>query len=163
MESAMAAGAPGEHHEHLALMVGTWDYDLKMWMPGAPEAMELKGTMVAESILGGRFIQSAWSGDFMGAPFMGIGIDGYDNNENKYTSSWRDNFGTYTLTYSGSCADGGKTRTMTSTFMDPMMGVEVSERGVTKVNADGTVLMTSYRTMPGNDEMKSMEILLKRR
>ncbi|PYQ47537.1 MAG: hypothetical protein DMF59_18605, partial [Acidobacteria bacterium] len=37
MEAMMKAGTPGEAHQKLASMIGTWDVEVKMYpQPGAP-------------------------------------------------------------------------------------------------------------------------------
>ncbi len=160
MAAAMAAGAPGEHHEHLAMLVGDWAYTGKIWMPGSPEPMETRGSMEAESMLGGRFVEERWTGEFMGQPFEGIGVDGYDNSEKRYTTTWRDNFGTYTLSYTGHCEDGGKVREMKGVYTDPMTGEKVNDKGRTTFQDDGTVLMESWRVAPDGTESKMMEMVL---
>ncbi len=39
-------------------------------------------------------MQEDFSGEFMGKPFHGIGITGYDNLKKKYVGSWIDDMGT---------------------------------------------------------------------
>jgi hypothetical protein len=165
-EEEMAAmqemAAPGEHHEHLAMLVGDWTYTAKMWTPGAPEPMEMNGTMSAEKMLGGRFVEETWKGEFLGMPFLGIAVDGYDKAEQTYTSTWRDNFGTYTLHYTGSCEKDGKIRTTTGTFKDPMSGEMVTDEGKVTFRDDGTVLLESWRVDKNGGKSKTMEIVLTR-
>lgn len=162
MQAFIEAGMPGEHHDHLQKLVGDWTYAAKFWMPGSDGPMTTEGAMTATSLLGGRFVQYVYTGEMMGRSFTGIGIDGYDNDGEEYTSVWFDNMGTQMYTYRGSCGDSGKTRTMSGTYVDPMMGVEVTDRSVMTFNDDGSVTMESYREMPGGDEVKQMEMLLKR-
>ena len=163
MAAMMAAGKPGEHHQHLAMLVGEWTYASKFWNPGASEPSEMAGTMKAEPMLGGRFIRTTWSGEFMGMPFEGIGIDGYDNAKQHYTSTWRDNFGTYTLFYTGHCEDGGKVRFTEGVYTDPATGEEITDKGKTTHRDDGTVLMESWRVAADGTESKMMEITLTKR
>ncbi len=161
MAQMMVMGSPNEHHEHLKMLVGDWTYSAKFWMPGSDEAMETKGTMKAHALLGGRFVEAKWYGEFQGAPFEGIGVDGYDNMKKQYTSTWMDNFGTQTYHYTGKCENGGKVRTTTGTNLDPMMGEMATDEGKVTFNDDGTVLLESWRVM-GSDKMKTMEIVLTR-
>jgi hypothetical protein len=163
MQAMMQLGEPGEHHKHLAWIIGDWSYTAKMWVPGAPEPIDATGTMTAEAILGGRFVKETWTGEFFGQPFLGIGVEGFDNFAGHYTSTWRDNMGTYTLSYTGGCEDSGKKRTMTGTFVEPASGEEVTDRGTTTLRDDGTILMESWRVIPGAEDVKNMEIVLTRK
>jgi hypothetical protein len=155
--------APGEHHEHLAMLVGDWTYTAKMWQPGVPEAMEMTGMMSARKLLDGRFVEASWKGDFMGMPFEGMAIDGYDKMKQTYTSEWRDNFGTYTLHYTGSCEQDGKIRTTIGEFVDPMSGQMVRDEGRMTFQDDGRVLMESWRVEKDGNKNKMMEIMLTRK
>jgi len=162
MKAMQEMAAPGEHHEHLAMIVGNWTYTAEFWQPGAPDAMEMTGTMSARKLLGGRFVELSWKGDFMGMPFEGLGIDGYDKMKQTYTSEWRDNFGTFTLNYTGSCESDGKVRTTKGTFKDPMSGEMVTDLGKLTFRDDGTVLMESWRAGKDGEKTKLMEAVLTR-
>jgi hypothetical protein len=41
-------------------------------------------------VLGGRFVEQRYAGNFMGQPFSGLGYTGYDNYRKKYIGSWMD-------------------------------------------------------------------------
>ena len=79
MEAWAKVATPNEHHAHLARMAGTWKVHGKYWMqPGAPPTKS-EGKAQNQMIMGGRFLQTEYTGDFMGETFVGMGIDGYDN------------------------------------------------------------------------------------
>ena len=162
MAEMMAFGAPNEHHRHLQMLVGEWTYTATFWMPGAPE-MKTTGTMEAEALLGGRFVQANWHGEFLGGQFEGIGVDGYDKVKEQYTSTWKDNFGTQIYSYTGTCEDDGKVRMTTGTNLDPMTGEMATDEGKMTFNDDGTVLLESWRLTPDGEKMKTMEFVLTRR
>src|SRR5215207_6026826 len=84
MEAMQKAASPGEPHKRLARMAGDWTMTNKMWMDPSQPPMESSGTMHADVIMGGRYVQSVWSGTFMGQPFEGRGMDGYDNLAKQY-------------------------------------------------------------------------------
>src|SRR6187399_2365390 len=87
----MQAIAPGAAHKKLEPFIGEWNAEVKAWMaPGQPPA-ESKGTAKATWILDGRYVQEEFSGDFMGQPFKGMSLTGYDNIRGKYRSVWVDN------------------------------------------------------------------------
>jgi len=163
MEAMMKLAAPGEHHEHLAMIAGDWTYNLKMWMPGSPEATESAGTVTSKWILGGRFLQSEMKGEFMGMPFHGIATDGYDTVNKQYISTWKDNMGTFMMHYSGQCNGSGKVRTMRSEFTDPMSGQKMKNRAITTVLTDDSYKYESFMVLPDENEFKNMEVVATRR
>ncbi len=87
MEAMMKAATPGDAHKNLARMVGRWDATVKMYaQPGAP-AQVSTGTSVNKLVLGGRWVQESFDGNFMGMPFSGIGYTGYDNLKKQYVGT----------------------------------------------------------------------------
>src|SRR4030095_7138272 len=82
MEAWMKAATPGEHHKNLNFFVGDWKTQNTMWMDGSETKTE--GTAHIEWAMDGRYVISKHSGNFMGMPFQGMGIDGYDNVTSKY-------------------------------------------------------------------------------
>jgi hypothetical protein len=133
----MKAMMPGDAHKLLNNMVGTFDVKVTAWMmPGQPP-MESNGTAVNSWIMGGRFVQQKFSGQFMGQPFEGVGYTGYDNVKKTYWSSWMDNMGTGIMNSTGSTSDGGKTWTFMTSMADPMTGKDAPvEERVTVVDHD---------------------------
>ncbi|HEY2093889.1 MAG TPA: DUF1579 domain-containing protein [Thermoanaerobaculia bacterium] len=130
MDAMMKAMMPGDAHKLLEHMVGTFDVKVTAWMmPGQPP-MDSNGTAVNTWILGGRFVQQKFSGQFMGQPFEGVGYTGYDNVKKTYWSSWMDNMSTGVMNSIGGTTDGGKTWKFMTSMPDPMTGKEgpVEER-----------------------------------
>ena len=120
MKKWMAVATPGPEHKALEALVGDWDVASRWWMaPGAPPE-ESKGTSKVRSILGGRFVQEDYSGQFMGKPLNGLGLTGYDNFKKRYASSWVDDSGTAMYTSTGKAAADGKSFTFTGRMDDPM-------------------------------------------
>jgi hypothetical protein len=72
------AATLGPHHQALARYVGNWDVELAMVMPGAP-AERSKGTAVYAWAIDGRWLTQRISAPFMGRPYEGFAIIGYDN------------------------------------------------------------------------------------
>lgn len=94
MKKTEAAATPGTRHKALDPLVGEWNVEARFWMPGSDQPMESKGTAKSYWILDGRFVQEEFNGEFMGKPFKGIGITGYDNIKEKYVSTWIDDMST---------------------------------------------------------------------
>ncbi|HKH45030.1 MAG TPA: DUF1579 domain-containing protein [Thermoanaerobaculia bacterium] len=164
MESMTKAMAPGEMHKHIAKLAGDWTFTNNMWMaPGQPP-QESSGTMHAETILGGRYVQSVWKGNFMGQPFEGRGTDGYDNVSKQYVSSWVDNMGTGIMLSTGTCDDGGKKCTVVGDSSDPMSGGKVTMKSVMTWVDDNTFKNEMYgKDTASGQEYKMMEIVAKRK
>jgi len=163
MEAFQKSMTPGEQHKRMARMVGDWTFTNKMWMaPGQPPA-ESGGTMHAEALMGGRYIEHHWSGNFMGMPFEGRGTEGYDNVTKQYRSTWIDNMGTGIMTQTGTCDDGGKKCTYTGTMADPMTGKDTTTRSVITWVDNDTFTNEMYGNDPSGKEMKMMEITAKRK
>jgi hypothetical protein len=117
-----AATTPGAAHKALEPLVGDWSIESKMWMsPDAPP-METKATTKTRWILGGRFVQDDFTGEFMGKPMQGLGITGYDNLRQKYTGIWMDSGGTAIFISEGTVSADGKLFTFTGKSDDPMTG-----------------------------------------
>lgn len=162
MEAMMKAMTPGEQQKQLAQMAGDWTFTQKFWMPGQP-AGESSGTMHADVLMGGRYVEHHWKSEFMGMPFEGRGTDAYDNVSKKYVSSWIDNMGTGIMTQTGTCDSGGKKCTYSGSASDPMTGGQTTMRSViTWVDKD-TFTNEMYANDPSGKEMKMMEITAKRK
>jgi hypothetical protein len=159
----MKYAQPGEHHEHLKATVGTWETSAKAWPAPGAEPMTMSGTMESHWILGGRFLQSTYSGSIMGTEFTGMAIDGYDNFQKKYVGSWRDTMGTMTMLFEGHCEQDGKVRIMIGEFVDPASGQKMKNKGVTTILDENTYRYESYMVLPDGSEFKNMELVATRK
>jgi hypothetical protein len=155
------AGATGEHHGHLAKMVGEFAYTAKAWMQPGAEAQEWSGTRKGEMILGGRFLQEYADGNFMGMPFNGMGLWAYDNLAEQYEATWIDNMNTVITRSTGSCSVNGWV--MEGKHMVPGTG-ENAFKNVVRWVDDDTYVFEWYEAIPGQEEMfKTMEITYTRK
>ncbi len=121
MKKMAELGSPGPAHKALEALVGDWNVEARFWM-GGPEPTESKGTATKRWILGGRFLQEEYKGEFMSMPFQGMGLTGYDKMKQKYVGVWVDNMGTAMATSEGAADAQGKVVTMTGIMDDPMTG-----------------------------------------
>ncbi len=163
MAEAMKMMEPGPHHEHMAKLVGDWKATAKFWMqPGAPP-MESPGTMKISLIMGGRYMVSDYDSSFMGQPFKGMALDGYDNMRKMHVGTWVDTMSTGIMSYEGHCSDDHKVLTTYSEVDDPMSGQKVKLRNVTTEIDDDHFTYESFAENPqGEGEMKVMEIAYER-
>jgi len=150
MAAAMAAGAPGEHHEHLAKLVGQWQVRIKMFPPEEDAVpIESRGMVVNTMVMGGRFLQADYKGEFMRQKVLGMGLDGYDSAKKKHVGIWVDDMATALNYFEGECSDDGKVMTMYSTGVDPQSGQAVTFRGVTTIKS--TSMFTYEQSMKMGD------------
>ena len=167
MDSAMAAmmaeweqySTPGPEHQTMAKGVGTWNCTTTMWMDTTAPPTVSQSTCVVTPLLGGRFFRSDYKGDFMGMPFEGIAISGYDNYKKKYIGSWIDNMGTMMMTFEGTCNADGSECTFTTSFDDPMTKTRKRVREVCRYTSVDSWTMDWYETSPGQPERMTMQIV----
>jgi len=163
MEAMMKAMSPGEQHKHLARLAGDWTFTSKMWMaPGAPPS-DSNGTMHADTVLDGRYVQSVWKGNMMGMAFEGHGTDGYDNLSKKYVSTWVDNMGTGILYSTGTCDNDGHKCESKGSMIDPMTGKDSYMRSVISWTNSDSFTMEMFGPDPSGKEFKWMEMSVKRK
>lgn len=148
---------PGKAHQMLAESVGSWKIQTKMWMDPSAAPMESDGTSQSEMILGGRYLQSTFSGTMMGMPFEGISITGYDNAKKEYFNTWIDNMGTGLAYAKGKYDESTKSTEFKGTMVDPMTGKDSPFREVFKVIDKNKMVMEMYWEMEGKEVM-GMEI-----
>ncbi len=93
---------PGPEHQKLAELAGNWTYQFKMWMsPAETNPMVTDGKGEAKMVIGGRFLQLNYSGSFMGTPYEGMTMIGFDRRSSEYTTVGFDNLGTYWVSAKG--------------------------------------------------------------
>lgn len=114
--------APGAKHKALEPFIGEWTAEIKAWMAPDQPPTESKGTAKATWILDGRYVQEEFTGDFMGQPFRGISLTGYDNIREKYRSVWMDNMSTTMVTSEGDFDAAGKVLTFNGDYACAMTG-----------------------------------------
>ncbi|HEY0679251.1 MAG TPA: DUF1579 domain-containing protein [Chitinophagaceae bacterium] len=154
---------PGEMHAMLAKDNGVWNAEVTMWM--SPDAPPQKSTGVATNkmILGGRYQQATFKGNFNGMPFEGLSTLAYDNSKKKFVNTWIDNMGTGIMTMEGTYDAATKTINFEGSSTDPTTGKECKMREIFKPVDENTQVMEMYATYPGGKEYKSMEITYKRK
>src|SRR5262245_22701405 len=68
LKALAEAGKPGIEHKKLQPFVGDWNVTLRLWTDPSQPPAELKGTAERKWILGGRFVQETFKGEFDGKP-----------------------------------------------------------------------------------------------
>ena len=170
MKQMMELATPGENHKLLASLVGTWSYNVTMWMaPGAPPSKST-GTGVRKAIMGGRYFtfevtgkmkMPGADGKMKDMEFKGMALEGYDNAKKKFVATWCDNMGTGIALSEGSYDAATKTFTYTGDY-EMMPGMKTKFREVIKV-VDADHHNFEYYEDRGGQEAKTMEITYARK
>ncbi|MBA2248836.1 MAG: DUF1579 domain-containing protein [Chitinophagaceae bacterium] len=162
MKAWMAYMTPGPVQAMIAKSNGTWDEDVTMWMdPSKPPTMG-KATATNKMIMGGRYQELHSSGTFMGMPFEGMGIMGYDNAKKIIISTWIDNMGTGMLNMEGTYDSTTHMVTLRGKSTDPSTGKDMDERQTFTMIDDNHQKIEMFQIQNGK-ENKVMEIALKRK
>ncbi|MGZ7032145.1 MAG: DUF1579 domain-containing protein, partial [Thermoanaerobaculia bacterium] len=163
MEAMQKAMTPGPQHKLLDNMVGTWTATTSMWMqPGAPPTVS-KGTSVNKWIMGGRYMEQKFTGNFMNMPFNGLGYTGYDNVKKQYWGTWMDSMSTGTMMTTGGTDDNGMNWKFTGTVADPMTGKDTTlEEHITVKDKDHHTF-EMWSPGPDGKMFKMMEITYTRK
>lgn len=158
MKAWTAYMTPGDMHAVLAKTEGEWKTEMTMWMDPAGQPMKTTGVATNKMILGGRYQESHFKGDFMGQPMEGRGITGFDNSKKVYESTWIDNFGTGIMKAEGTYDPNTRSITFKGSQTDFSTGRPMPFREIMKFVDDNNHTMEMYITPEGAQEFKTMEI-----
>lgn len=153
---------PGEHHKHLKMMAGTWDYKSKFHTVPPGQFIEMSGVEVARMQPGGFWLISDFTGKITGMPFHGHAVMGYEAHKKKYIGTWADSFGSVLVTTTGTCSKDGKVNTMIGKGYDPMQKREITYKQVYEIKDANTRTYHMY-DVQGKNEKLIMESVSKRR
>lgn len=156
----MEYATPGEMQKMMAKSDGTWSGENTMWMENGGKPMMSKSEATNKMIFDGRYQVSEHKGDFMGMPFEGMSIVGYDNSKKKFVSTWIDNMGTGIMHGEGDWNPSTKSIEFKGKMTDPSRpGKDCDFREVFTFIDDNTQKMEMYGPdSKTGKEYKTMEI-----
>ncbi|MFZ5980391.1 MAG: DUF1579 family protein [Candidatus Zixiibacteriota bacterium] len=94
-------GPPPEIQE-LSGLIGTWDVAMKFrWAPTDTIWEESKGTCVFSYAADGAVLMMVFESEMQGTPFVGLSLQCFDRETNKWQSVWTDNMGARISFYTG--------------------------------------------------------------
>lgn len=163
MKAMMEAGTPGAEHAMLAKSEGKWKAETTMWQgaDAKPEKSEMQ--VVNKMIMGGRYQQSHWTGNWNGMPFEGTSTTGYDKTKKKWISNWLDNWSTAIMNMEGTWDEATKTATYTGQMVCPANGKMCEMKEKFTMVDDNTQTMEMWGPDMKTGKMyKSMEVKLTR-
>lgn len=94
MTKMLQAGTPGDVHEDMAGLVGSWDVEYQWYTGPDAEPVQATGTATYRSIMGGRYLIEEFHSQFFGQPFEGMLLMGYDNMRQQFQTVWIDSMST---------------------------------------------------------------------
>ena len=167
---AKAGKAPTKEHEELLKCVGEWEGTFKMAaQPGAAAKepkdaketpTEAKCTEKVIPICEGHYLWTNYAMDFMGGPYEGHALVGYDATKKRYVSYWFDSMTPTFMASSGTLDPKTRTLTMTGTSV----GHDGKPRATKEVDTwkdDNTRHMAME--MKGDNDTEGFEITLRRK
>jgi hypothetical protein len=155
----MAAGMPGEAHKFLEQMLGSWEVKITYWPAPGAEPVVNKGEAKREMVFDGRFLHTAYKGEFMGEEFIGLGYDGYDNLKKKYVGIWMDSVSTGIYYTEGELDDSGKVLTSHGEYVDPMTGKPKKNKSELTIDSQSMHTYVSWEKGEGGEWVKTMEVV----
>ena len=160
MKQWMEMAQPGAEHKEMMKALGDWKMEVHQFNPMMPPAVA-NGKATMTSVMGGRYMVEnvAYEMDVMGQkmPFEGMGIFGYDRNQDKHVMVWIDNMGTGILHGVGEANDAGDEVTYKMQMAGPA-GSMMDVRMVSRAVSDEHHQVEMYATMPDGSEFKTMQI-----
>lgn len=137
--------------------VGTWNAEIKMWMPGTDEPMMMKG-VETNRMLGDLWLVSDFKGDFGGQAFEGHSLSGYDMKTEKYTGTWVDSMTPFPTKMTGEWDAETKTMTWETEGVNPETGEMQEGKMVAKYGEKDSRTIEMWGPGPDGKMMKMMEM-----
>ena len=170
MKRCMELGTPGPHHTKLNGFVGNWKLTVKCWMGGpGSEACVSTGKSTVKWILDGRYLMEEVDaemlmpgpdGEMKPIPFRGLGLTGYDNYQNMYTSTWADSMSTAMMVMRGTWNKSGLA--LYGEMDEPMLEVRGRPIKITHTMADERSHVMRMYDLHAGDDYLVMEITYER-
>lgn len=150
-DQAGAPPKPSPEQAKLAGLEGVWNAELEMM--GATS----KGVEKCTSSLGGFWIVTDFEGEFMGAPFHGHGVTGFDVARGKIVNVWVDSSGSPMTISEGSFDASGKKLVAESSGVD-RTGKPARFKHVTTINSRDSRTFEIFQLADGGKEELAMRI-----
>lgn len=157
MQDWMASAEVSEHHEALGQTTGSYEVAGKMWMSPEGEAMPTTATSTRKSILGGRYLIEEYKSSFMGMPFEGVLVQGYDNLAQEHVSIWMDSMSTWPSISRGKEGEDGKIH-YRGVMKDVMTPGGRPSSSTIEHHEGGGWTMAMFDATPDGKEFKVMEL-----
>lgn len=156
-------GTPGDGHQRLEPMIGTFKATTTFWMEADAEPSVSEGTSTNEWMLDGRYVRSSFDGQMMGMPFQGMSVMGYNNGTGQYEGVWVDSMSTLIMPVSrGTVDDSGKVFTFHREADNMFPGMTVKMREVLTLIDNDRHTFEMFEEDAQGQERQSLEIVYQR-
>lgn len=138
MQERMAeVTSPGEQHAAMAHLLGDWDVNLKLAMPGVP-AQSWPGKATYEWLIEGRWMGLRIEGQMMGMPFESFSIAGFDVYAKNHVVATVNNFDTSLTVGRGVVVDPSGMVTAVYGTLDEYITEEIGKpfKVITRITGD---------------------------
>ncbi|HTL47794.1 MAG TPA: DUF1579 domain-containing protein [Verrucomicrobiae bacterium] len=150
---------PNENHQKLNALVGKFKVKTSWQMAADAPVQTSEGEAEGKWILDGRFVEQHFKGDFMGKPFEGLSLTGYDNMKKEYSAVWLDSVATGMMKSTMKYDDATKSFSEEGKFSCPMTGeTDKDYRAVTTIVDDNNYKYEMYQKGKDGKEFKAMQI-----
>jgi hypothetical protein len=154
------AGTPGEMHERLAELVGTWQGKATMWMAPDTDPIKSDYTATYATMMDGRYTKCEISGEMPGmGMFNGFGLYGFDNVTQKFQSTWIDNMGTGMMTGVGEIPSHSQALTWNYKYSCPLTGKPTTMREVETRKGDNAFMLEMFAIEPKSGREYKMMVI----
>jgi len=125
--------------------------------------MESKGVETAAMGLGGFWLTYEYKGEMMGAPYIGHGTLGYDQQKQKYVGTWIDSMKSGLFLSEGTSDEHGKVFTMIAQGYCDSQGKAIVMKQIMEVKDRNSWTLTFVAPNPDGKETATGTIEYKRR
>ncbi len=137
-------GAPGEEHERLGVMAGTWDASVS-FPAGRGRQVEGRATCRATWTMDGRFLRFEYTATFRGRPITIVRYVGFDRHRGRVVEVQLESTHTDVMHAEGTWSPDGRATTTFGQHVDASTGHVVHVRAVTRIlNDDAFTLELVY-------------------
>jgi hypothetical protein len=156
MAEFIAKNTPTDAHKALARLAGDYEVACKFYVAKDQPPVEEKGQARLRMVLDGRFLQERFDGQYMGQPFQGIGVTGFDTMTGRHFSTWMDSWTTFVVKFDGEVDAAGAVYTYKAEVPGPQ-GVKKT-RTVTTIRSADVHVFEYFETGADGVETKTMEL-----
>ncbi len=149
---------PGDGHEVLEALVGTWEGKGSIWDSPESEPIPITATVERHWVLGGRYLrEEVYVRSAKGEVFEALGFIGFNNEAAQYELLTIDNTSTAMLLETGKFHPDSKKLMIRGSFRDPATGFVIDRRTEMDLSKEGRTSVVGYTTNEEGREFKSLE------
>ncbi len=163
-QAAKQAASISAFHKKIRKIKGKYDQTIKWWRAPGAVPDESNGRANTNWEVDGRFMIQRIEGRWLGSPFKGVAILGYDNATEEFTAVWMDSLGSNMMFSRGKPDELGETITLRGQHVDIITGETVQATTLLQMpDRKGETRLEMFRTGPDGAEFKFLEVATTRK